>query len=311
MEAAATATGLPGLPKGGARNLEGFAELVRRFSARAAQLRVGDLLEELVEELDLFMNLRDEGPEGEDRVENVKELIAGAMEFDAELLDGLEPEEIDAFSELDLFLQQVALVADVDRHDPDADTVTLMTLHNAKGLEFPVVFIAGLEDGLFPLSRTYDDPAEMEEERRLFYVGITRAENKLYLTHARQRRRAGDFMYGRLSHFVEAIPPELMEERQTPGLQRSIDSTPHRRRPRRDAFEGDGRYAVIEEEPSFNQDAPRLVKGERVRHATFGSGAVMEVTGFGKDTKVTVDFDDVGRKRLLVRYAALEKDWDV
>jgi DNA helicase-2/ATP-dependent DNA helicase PcrA len=310
LEAAATATRLEGVPTGGARNLESFAELVRRFSARAAQIRVGDLLEELVDELDLFMGLRDEGPEGEDRVENVKELIAGALDFDAELLDGLEPEEIDAFSELDLFLQQVALVADVDRHDPDADTVTLMTLHNAKGLEFPVVFIAGLEDGLFPLSRTYDDPAEMEEERRLFYVGITRAEHKLYLTHARQRRRAGDFTYGRLSHFVEAIPGELVEERQTPGLRRSADSTPHRGRPRGGGFEGDGRYEVIEDEPGYNQDAPRLVKGERVVHATFGSGSVMEVTGFGKDTKVTVDFDQVGRKKLLVRYAGLEKDWD-
>jgi DNA helicase-2/ATP-dependent DNA helicase PcrA len=311
LEAAASATGLPGLPKGGARNLEKFAELVRGFSARAAQIRVGDLLEELVDELDLFMSLRDEGPEGEDRVENVKELIAGALDFDAQLLEGLEPEEIDAFSELDLFLQQVALVADVDRHDPDADTVTLMTLHNAKGLEFPVVFIAGLEDGLFPLSRTYDDPAEMEEERRLFYVGITRAESKLYLTHARQRRRAGDFTYGRLSHFVESIPGELLDERQTPGLLRSADSTPHRARKGRSGFEGDRRYSVIEEEPSYNQDAPRLVKGERVLHATFGSGAVVEVTGFGKDTKVTVDFDQVGRKRLLVRYAQLEKDWDL
>lgn len=114
---------------------------------------------------------------GEDRVENVKELIAGALEFNAERAVDLEPEELDNFSELDLFLQQVALVADVDRHDPDADTVTLMTLHNAKGLEFPVVFIAGLEDGLFPLGRAYDEPDTMEEERRLFYVGITRAEN--------------------------------------------------------------------------------------------------------------------------------------
>ena len=310
LEAAATATGRSDVPAGGARNLESFAELVRRFSARAAQIRVGDLLEELVDELDLFMNLRDEGPEGEDRVENVKELIAGALDFDAELLDGLEPGEIDAFSELDLFLQQVALVADVDRHDPDADTVTLMTLHNAKGLEFPVVFISGLEDGLFPLIRAYDDPPMMEEERRLFYVGITRAEDKLYLTHARQRRRAGDFMYGRLSHFVDSIPPELLEARQTPGLQRSSDSTPHRSRPRGGGFEGDGRYAVIEDEPGYNQDAPRLVKGERVAHATFGSGSVVEVTGFGKDTKVTVDFDQVGRKKLLVRYARLEKDWD-
>jgi DNA helicase-2/ATP-dependent DNA helicase PcrA len=271
---------------------------------------VGELLEDLVDELDLFMKLRDEGPEGEDRVENVKELIAGALDFDAELLAELEPEEVDAFSELDLFLQQVALVADVDRHDPDADTVTLMTLHNAKGLEFPVVFISGLEDGLFPLGRAYDDPSEMEEERRLFYVGITRSEDKLYLTHARQRRRAGDFMYGRLSHFAEAIPEDLVEVRQTPILRSSSTSTPHRSREGREAFQGDGRYVEVDE-AAFNQDAPRYVKGERVLHATFGSGTVLEISGFGKDTKVTVDFDNVGRKRLLIRYASLEKDWDL
>jgi DNA helicase-2/ATP-dependent DNA helicase PcrA len=310
LEAAATATRMPGIPTGGARGLEKFASLVQKFSVRAATLPVGQLLEELVDELDLLMALRDEGPEGEDRVENVKELIAGALDFNAERAVDLEPEELDNFSELDLFLQQVALVADVDRHDPDADTVTLMTLHNAKGLEFPVVFIAGLEDGLFPLGRAYDEPDTMEEERRLFYVGITRAENKLYLTHARQRRRAGDFMYGRLSHFVEAIPDELLEARQTPILQSSTASTPHRSKEGRQAFQTDGRYVEVEE-PSLNQDAPRYVKGERVVHPTFGSGQVVEISGFGKDTKVTVDFQSVGRKKLVIRYANLEKDWDV
>jgi len=310
LEAAAVATSMEALPTGGARGLEAFAGLIQRFSARAAQTRVGDLLESLVDELDLFSALRDEGPEGEDRVDNVKELIAGALDFDAELLTQLDAEEVDAFSELDLFLQQVALVADVDRLDPDADTVTFMTLHNAKGLEFPVVFISGMEDGLFPLARAYDDPSEMEEERRLFYVGITRAEDKLYLTHARQRRRAGDFMYGRLSHFAEAIPEALLEVRQTPGLRSSASSTPHRSRAGREAFQGDGRYVEVEE-PSYNQDAPRYVKGERVAHATFGSGSVVEISGFGKDTKVTVDFDTVGRKRLLIRYANLERDWDL
>lgn len=242
----------------------------------------------------------------------MRELIAGALDFDAELLDELDPDEIDAFSELDLFLQRVALVADVDRLDADADTVTLMTLHNAKGLEFPMVFITGLEDGLFPLSRAYDEPAEMEEERRLFYVGITRARDVLQLCHARQRRRAGEFMYGRLSPFVEAVPDDLLQSR----LSRRLDSaghrssTPHRRRPRFDADDGGG-YVSDDtfDASSYNQDSPRYVKGERVLHDTFGSGTVKEVTGFGKDTKVTVDFDDVGRKRLLVRYANLEKDW--
>jgi len=315
LEAAAIATGSDAIPTGGARSLEAFAKLIQKLSVRAASgaggANVGELLEELVDELDLYMNLRDEGPEGDDRVENVKELIAGALEFDVDLLDELEPEELDGFTELDLFLQRVALVADVDRLDPDADTVTFMTLHNAKGLEFPVVFIAGLEDGLFPLSRAYDDPSEMEEERRLFYVGVTRAEDKLYLTHARQRRRAGDFMFGRLSPFVESVPEGLVEPRQTPTLLASAGSTPHRRRSeptQRAGFETDGSYVDIED-VGVNQDAPSYVKGERVLHGQFGSGSVIEISGFGKDTKVTVDFDDVGRKKLLLRYANLEKDW--
>ncbi len=309
LEAAAVATESADIPTAGARSLEGFSELMSTWSARAAGMRVGPLLEELVEELGLYDALLDEGPEGEDRTDNVRELIAGALDFDAELVTELEPEDIDNFSELDLFLQRVALVADIDRHDPDADTVTLMTLHNAKGLEFPVVFITGLEDGLFPLSRAYDDPSEMEEERRLFYVGITRARDKLYLAHARQRRRAGEYMYGRLSPFVEAIPDTLVDPRTTPRLQASHGSTPHRSRRRFDDT-SDGSW-VPDPEPqgAFDQDAPRYVKGERVLHGTFGSGTVLEITGFGKDTKVTVNFDTVGRKRLLVRYAGLERDW--
>jgi DNA helicase-2/ATP-dependent DNA helicase PcrA len=309
LEAADHATASDAIPTAGARSLEGFAEMIRGYSVRAATLRVGELLEELVEELDLLEKLRDEGPDGEDRAENVKELIAGALDFDAEVMEEWTEDELDAFSELDLFLQRVALVADIDRHDPEADTVTLMTLHNAKGLEYPVVVIAGLEDGLFPLSRAYDAPDEMEEERRLFYVGITRSEDKLYLTHARQRRRAGEYMYGRLSPFAEAIPEGLVEERRTSTLGRvGRSSTPHRRRDRR---RRDLDPHPEPDDEAMNQDAPRFVKGERVRHDTFGSGSVVEISGFGRDTKVTVDFDEVGRKKLLVRYAGLEKDWDL
>ena len=309
LEAASRATEA-GLPPGGARGLVAFAELVRRHSARAATLRVGVLLEDLVEELDLLRRLRDEGPEGEDRADNVKELVAGAMDFDARMQVELEEGEVDTFSELDLFLQQVALVADIDRHDPGADTVILMTLHNAKGLEFPVVFITGLEEGLFPLSRAYDEPAALEEERRLFYVGITRAEDKVYLTHARQRRRAGEYMYGRLSRFPDAIPESLLDLRTSLLLHRTgSSSTPHRGGERGGgppAWERD-----VEYEPVYDQDAPRFVKGERVSHASFGSGTIVEISGFGKDTRVTVDFDDVGRKKLVIRYAKLERDYDL
>ncbi len=312
LEAAARADEAPDVPKGGARGLIAFAALVQRYSALASQRGVGELLETLVEELDFFGHLADEGPEGEDRADNVRELIAGALDYNAELLEDLEGETLDHFTELDLFLQQVALVADVDRHDPDAQVVTLMTLHNAKGLEFPVVFISGLEDGLFPLGRAYDNPSELEEERRLFYVGITRAENKLYLTHARHRRRAGEVMYGRLSPFVDAIPAHLVEKVTTavagesggypgrrvdrPGPSRSID-----------LGMGDD---DLDFDAGLNQDLPRFVKGEAVLHDTFGSGTIGEIAGFGRDLKVTVHFDTVGTKRLLVRYAGLRRDFD-
>ena len=320
LEAAARADEVPNLPAGASKALPAFVELIQRFSARAAQLAVGNLIEELIEELDLLTHLRDEGPEGEDRAENVKELIAGALDFDAELSEEWEEAPPDHFTELDLFLQRVALVTDLDRADDDADTVTFMTLHNAKGLEFPVVFIAGLEEGLFPLGRAYDEPAQLEEERRLFYVGITRAEDKLYVTHARERRRAGDFMFGKLSSFVEDIPEALLETRRSPTLERQRAQFSPRGRGGGEGEFGSARTreaakkareAREEEifEEGLNQDAPHLVKGERVSHQTFGSGTVVEVSGFGRDLKVTVNFDTAGTKRLLARYARLERDF--
>ena len=323
LEACQRADEVPAMRAASANGLGRFAALIQRFSVRATQASVGTILEELVEELDLVRHLYDEGPDGEDRARNVAELIAGAVDFDVSMVQSVADEDVDTFTELDLFLQQVALVADVDRLDPNADSVTLMTLHNAKGLEFPAVFIAGLEEGLFPLGRAYDDPATLEEERRLFYVGITRAEDKLSLTWARQRRRAGDFNYNTLSSFVDAIPDELLDSRRTRRLDLAATSTPHRggRRGFDDDFGaygfGGGRREASspdyepehESDAGMNQDTPRFVKGERVVHATFGSGSVVEVSGFGRDLKVTVDFDQVGRKKLLLRYAALEKDW--
>ena len=309
LEAAERADEIASVRTASARGLARFAQLVQRFSVLATHARVGTLLDELVEDLDLVRHLYDEGPEGEDRARNVAELIAGAVDFDATLMRSVGEEDVDTFTELDLFLQQVALVADVDRLDPDADTVTLMTLHNAKGLEFPIVFIAGMEEGLFPLARAYDDAASLEEERRLFYVGITRAEDKLALTWARQRRRAGDFNYNTLSSFVDAVPDELVERRRTRRLNLMSESTPHRSRRR--GYESTSHEYEPDSEPDYgmNQDTPRFVKGERVVHGTFGSGSVAEISGFGRDLKVTVDFDQGGRKKLLLRYASLEKDW--
>ena len=304
LEAAGRAEEVPGIRTAGVRGLKQFADLMRRLSVRATQATIGEILEGLVEDISLIKHLNNEGPDGEDRVRNVIELIAGTLDFDATLAQTIEPDEIDTFTELDLFLQEVALIADLDRLDPGSETVTLMTLHNAKGLEFSLVFIAGLEEGLFPLSRAYDEADALEEERRLFYVGITRAEDKLFMSWARQRRRAGDFTYGSLSSFVSAIPDKLLEYRKSNWLSPGRYSKPI-------AIQNRGYKISHEQDEAFdmNQDSPGFVLGERVIHQTFGSGAVMEISGFGRDLKVKVKFDDVGEKKLLLRYAGLEKDW--
>ena len=315
LEASLRASEIPNLRASGAQGLERFAELVQRFSIRAVQAKIGELLEELIEELDLVRHLIEEGPDGEDRARNVSELIAGAIDFDVNQVQSIAQEDLDGFTELDLFLQQVALVADVDRLDPDADTVTLMTLHNAKGLEFPVVFISGMEEGLFPLGRAYDEPETLEEERRLFYVGITRAEDKLMISWARQRRRAGDFNYNTRSSFLDAVPHGLIEERRTKRLDVASRASLHGSRRAwqsggdRDRYEDENYEGEPDPDYALNQDTPQFVKGERVIHQTFGPGSVVEISGFGRDLKVTVDFQDSGRKKLLLRYAALEKDW--
>lgn len=346
LEAAARAGEIPELPPGARRALVAFAALIAQYAARAQSTSVGTLLEALLQELDMFTHLRAEGPEGEDRADNVRELIAGALEFDAELDEEWEGEAPDTFTELDLFLQRVALVTDLDRSDPDADTVTFMTLHNAKGLEFPHVFLAGLEEGLFPLGRSYDDPLQLEEERRLFYVGITRAEDQLSLCWARERRRAGDFMHGTQSSFIEDIPEALVERRRSPRLERDLAAydpraargtwgggasrasggthpprgegggegdtgtpfSPRRVSQRREA-ESERRRLEVEFEEGLNQDAPTFRTGERVQHPAFGGGSVLEISGPRDDLRVTVRFDRAGEKKLLLRFAKLEREW--
>jgi DNA helicase-2/ATP-dependent DNA helicase PcrA len=287
-----------------------FAHLVEHLRHRAADAGADELLKELVTAVHYEEYLRAEGPESEERLENVEALIDGAAQAVSE-----EGGEV-GLTPLDNFLQRTALVADIDSHDPATDAVTLMTVHNAKGLEFPIVFITGLEDGLFPISRAFDDPAMLEEERRLFYVGITRAERTLYLSHARNRRRNGQLMESIPSSFLRPIQPESVEQRPTIRLRASGRSvlpgvTPHARRPGQPVSYGTPartRDADVE----ASQDAPRFTPAERVRHKLFGSGVIVEVTGVGKDVKVTIDFEDesVGRKQIKPAYTTLERGWE-
>lgn len=300
------------------QSLNAFVNIVHRMQELAEDSSVDTLLAALVTTIGYIDSLKAE-PDADDRIENIGEMIRGAAEV---VIDeggevGLRP--------LDRFLQQATLVAGVDQLGPDADVITMMTLHTAKGLEFPMVVIAGLEDGLFPLSRSFDDPDMLEEERRLFYVGITRAERTLILTWARSRRRNGELISSRLSSFVTPPAEKLLNVRQTArlrstarvlGTQRGMgnvsswnddsfgaDSPTWRPHPRRE-------HALEVEEAS--QDMPSFTKGERVTHKRFGGGVIEALTGNGRDAKVTVKFDDeeVGTKKLVVAFAGLERGFE-
>jgi DNA helicase II / ATP-dependent DNA helicase PcrA len=318
---------IPGIGNSARRSLVALADLIRKHAALADQgLSLDETIRALASESGLLEMYEEEGPDGIDRVANIKELVAGAAELRTRLESG-DPELVAELEELgdvelrplDIFLTHVALVSDVDQHDPNADAVSLMTMHNAKGLEFPIVFVAGLEEGLFPLSRALAEPEELEEERRLFYVGITRAERKLYLTMARRRRRGAEWMDSIASSFLEALPPESLELRQTRAVQdRTVsrrfgdgfDYTPRRRSRLGFANPAPTHSSSYQVDYSDSQDAPRLVKGARVRHPQFGSGSVVEISGIGSDVRATIDFDEIGRKKVVLRYANLESDWD-
>jgi DNA helicase-2/ATP-dependent DNA helicase PcrA len=279
----------------------GVAALVDRLRDGAGQADPATVLEAVLAATRYEQYLAEEGAEGIERIENVRELVAGAAAW-AEVQDPEVAAE-GVGTAVERYLTQAALVMAVDE-EQGTTGVTLLTAHMAKGLEWLVVALAGLEDGLFPLSRTVSEPGGVEEERRLCYVGLTRAREKLYLSWARTRYRNGRLDLAVPSRFLEALPPQVVEERSTtPQWERS----PRARRatPARRAL------PEIEFPEEVSQDAPRYVQGERVRHRKFGGGVVRAVAGQGKSLKVTVEFDDqdIGTKQLLVVYAGLERDW--
>ena len=312
LEMARRANELDGMRPAARQALADIVRLADRFRETAVDASVDRLIVDVLEASGYGEALRAEGPEGLDRLDNVRAMVEGAAETvvddGGEL--GLRP--------LDHFLQKAMLVTAVDQLGADADAVTLMTVHTAKGLEFPVVFIAGMEDGLFPLARAFDDPAMLEEERRLFYVAITRAERKLFISWALSRRRNGELMPGVMSSFLSPVPRELFENATTSKLRGSASayaySSPSARRPGSPVARPAPRTTVWESSAADEQSqvAPLYVKGARVRHKAFGSGTIAELSGTGRDTKVTIDFDDeaVGRKRLVVAFAALEREDD-
>ena len=291
--------------------LADFVTMIAGLRERAKDTSVDVVIQELIDEIKYVAYLQSEGPESaRDRIENVSALINGAAETVID--DGGEV----GLTPLDHFLQRAMLVAGADALDPSADAVTLMTLHNAKGLEYPVVFLTGLEDGLFPLSQSFDDPPKLEEERRLFYVGITRAEEKLFLSFTEMRRRNGELLPSIRSRFLREIAAASLEERKTMRVTSMGRGTTSRGEgfhsgayPARRTHDVPSWRKVAITEAELSQDEPRYVKGERVKHKLFGDGSIAEVSGLGREVKAVIDFDDanVGRKTIKLAYTTLER----
>ncbi len=318
LATAAIADRIPDLRPNVRQALTGFAGLIDRLRTQAEHQAPADLLEELCQAIDYEAVLNLEGPEGADRWDNVRELVASAANW-SEIVSGAAEED---GTPLERFLADAALLSSHDSVEGAEDGVTLMTIHTAKGLEWPVVVLAGLEDGLFPLARADEQPGGIEEERRLCYVGMTRAKDKLYVTFARSRRRGGTLQYSRPSRFLEALPPGILDERRTSVAgwgggtgQRSAWKSGEfgQRAPAFGAtMAPQPRSPAAPPTEELSQDTPRYVRGERVRHRRFGGGAIQGLTGAGRDLKVTVQFDDeeVGVKQLLVAFAGLEREWE-
>jgi DNA helicase-2/ATP-dependent DNA helicase PcrA len=259
------------------RALTAFAEMLEGWIVAREHLTVAQLIDRVVEDTGYEDYLRDGTEEGEDRWSNVMELRNVAADY-AEMT-------------LTEFLADVALVSDVDNLSEDTDAPTLLTLHSAKGLEFPVVFITGLEEGLLPHSRSFDDPDQMAEERRLMYVGLTRAKDQLYLTHAFRRSRYGDSEPSVPSQFLDDIPMELVDGSREQARQEAASR-------------------VTRWSPTTQPTRPvrtQFRAGQRVRHPVFGEGLVIESRLDGSDEMITAHFEDVGLKRLIVGLAPLER----
>ena len=301
---AAAANRIPDLRPKARESFEQFAAFLAALAADVRTLQPAEALRAVIARIGFEAHLLEEDETGPERLENVAELLNAAAAWSEELGAVVDDE---AGTPVERFLQQTALATPADA-SPEEGGVTLLTLHAAKGLEFPVVAIAGFEEGLMPLSRA-DTPEGVEEERRLCYVGMTRAKDKLFLCHAAARRRGGDLRGAFPSRFLQDVPPSLVDERVTRpswSVAREIPRRPIRRM-------APLALVVEHDEPAeVNDDAPRYVKGERVRHRRFGAGTITAVAGRGRDLKVAVRFDDeaVGEKQLLAAYAALEREWE-
>lgn len=311
-EALKQAEDIPGLGRS-ASKITPFTDLIRLFRAELHELSIVRLINDIIEKTGYmdYLAENDSPEEVEERRANIDELISKAATYE----DGEETPTLSGF------LEEVALVADIDNMDDNNNVVSLMTLHSAKGLEFPIVYLAGMEDGLFPsyMCIDSDDPSELEEERRLCYVGITRAKQKLIMSAAKVRMVRGEMHMNKVSRFISEIPAELMVN-STQGPAHKIltsDGTDkdHFHLPPRKA--GESRFQsfqhdvlkedIFDKKPSAGNVGLGYGIGDKVRHIKFGTGTVKEIKSGGRDYEVTVDFENGGTKKMFASFAKLQK----
>ncbi|MEI3258647.1 MAG: DNA helicase PcrA [Faecalimonas umbilicata] len=302
-EALCSADLVPGLGRSISK-LESFAAMIEYFRKEAEHLSITELMEEILTETGYVEELKAEGEEeAEARLQNIDEFLNKIAAYEESC-----EEELPTLSG---FLEEVALVADIDSLDEESDYVVLMTLHSAKGLEFPYVYLAGMEDGIFPsyMTITADDPTEIEEERRLCYVGITRAKKELAMTCARRRMIRGETQYNKMSRFLKEVPPQLLstgkivekEELELPKQNAYVQA--------KQSFQAKP-FMISKPVQQFGVKSGEGLSygvGDRVRHMKFGEGTVTAITEGGRDYEVSVDFDSAGTKKMFASFAKLQK----
>jgi DNA helicase-2/ATP-dependent DNA helicase PcrA len=262
--------------------------MISRFKEESETLPIDRLIQKIIDDTGLNQAMIDDDPvTGEARVENIDEFAAAATDF-----FHTNPDPT-----LDNFLAEITLYTDLDNYQETDDKLTLMTLHNAKGLEFDSVFVTGMEDGLFPLARSFDEPAELEEERRLLYVGATRSRKELTLTAARYRYRFGG-TESVPSRFLKEIPPDLVEKIDRRSYRYEFGPTRDRTAKPSKPTRPDGVYYEYEEGEGMRP-------GNIVLHPKFGQGKVIKVEGMGEEMRLDIDFASVGPKKLIAKYAKL------
>ena len=294
----------------GAEKLISFVKMIEAF--RSSSLSPSMLIESIFTDTGYKAMLEAEGFEGEGKIQNVEEFISAAVEYEKRCSDAGEGATLLGF------LEEISLVSDVDKYDENAEAVVLMTIHAAKGLEFPTVFLAGIEDGIFPSQQNMSENSEMSEERRLMYVAITRAKDKLYITHAKSRTMYGRTGFNPLSVFIrEELPDSLLVRdgiRKAPPRQTSPFYTrPRSEEPRREPLSKEFlRPTEILSAPKSKSGAAgygieKFSAGTRVLHSMFGEGRVVSARDMGGDVLYEVAFDSGQTKKLMATFAKLKK----